>query len=72
MSEMQPAGEKENWERQIIEKLARSALDEQRKSRNWGIFFKTLTSIYLLCCSWLSDGWVDASLCPGTTRRWSK
>jgi protease IV len=27
MSEMEPAGEKENWERKVIEKLARSALD---------------------------------------------
>jgi protease-4 len=49
---MDPAGGKENWERQVIEKLARAALDEQRKSRNWGIFFKTLTFIYLFA-GWL-------------------
>ena len=29
-----------NWERQVIEKLALTALKEQRKSRNWSIFFK--------------------------------
>ncbi|MEO6021922.1 MAG: S49 family peptidase, partial [Burkholderiales bacterium] len=37
-----------NWERKTIEKLAYSALDEQRKTRRWGIFFKILTFLYLL------------------------
>jgi protease-4 len=39
--------EPENWERKTLEKLAFSALQEQRRSRNWGIFFKTLTFAYL-------------------------
>jgi len=58
MSDMQPAGEKDDWERRTIEKLARSALDEQRKSRNWGIFFKTLTFIYLFALLFMAFGWV--------------
>ncbi len=58
MSEMDPVGQNENWERQIIEKLARSALDEQRKSRNWGIFFKTLTFIYLFALLFIAFGWL--------------
>ncbi len=58
MSEMDPAGGKENWERQVIEKLARTALDEQRKSRNWGIFFKTLTFIYLFALLFIAFGWL--------------
>src|SRR3954468_19098896 len=58
MSESEPAGAKENWERQVIEKLARSALDEQRKSRNWGIFFKTLTFIYLFALLFIAFGWL--------------
>src|SRR5258705_3477617 len=57
MPEMEPNGEKENWERQIIEQLARSALDEQRKSRNWGILFKTLTFIYLFALLFIAFGW---------------
>ena len=58
MSEMDPVGQNENWERQIIEKLARSALDEQRKSRNWGIFFKTLTFVYLFALLFIAFGWL--------------
>ena len=58
MPEMESAGEKENWERQVIEKLARSALEEQRKSRNWGIFFKTLTFLYLFALLFIAFGWL--------------
>jgi len=36
-----------NWERGVIEKLALEALQEQRRSRRWGIFFKLLTFAYL-------------------------
>ncbi|MBX3639245.1 MAG: S49 family peptidase [Nitrosomonas sp.] len=35
------------WERQLIEGLAFAALREQRRIRIWGIFFKSLTFIYL-------------------------
>jgi protease-4 len=58
MSEMQPAGDKDDWERKAIERLARSALDEQRKSRNWGIFFKSLTFIYLFALLFMAFGWL--------------
>jgi protease IV len=37
----------ENWERGVLERLVRSVLDEQRKARRWGIFFKSLTFVYL-------------------------
>jgi len=36
-----------NWEREVIEKLAIAALQEQRRARRWGIFFKLLTFGYL-------------------------
>jgi len=36
------------WERQALEKLAFSALQEQRLRRRWGIFFKFLGFAYLL------------------------
>jgi len=36
-----------DWERGVLEKLAFSALKEQRASRRWSIFFKVLTFAYL-------------------------
>jgi len=36
------------WERAVIEKLAFAAIDEQRRVRRWGIFFKSLMFIYLI------------------------
>lgn len=36
------------WERSVIEKLAFKALDEQKRTRRWGIFFKFLTFAYLV------------------------
>ena len=36
-----------NWERGVLEKLAFSALREQKTARRWGIFFKLLTFAYL-------------------------
>lgn len=36
------------WERDFIERLATASLREQRRSRRWGIFFKSLFFAYLL------------------------
>ena len=51
----------QNWERETLEKLAFSALKEQRRARNWGIFFKLLTFAYLtfllmIAFEWRGDG----------------
>lgn len=35
------------WERSTLQKLLFSTLDEQRRARRWGIFFKTLLFVYL-------------------------
>ena len=35
------------WQRAVLEKLAFSALKEQKKARRWGVFFKSLFFIYL-------------------------
>ena len=35
-----PAGAPPAWERSVLEKLALAAIDEQRRARRWGIFFK--------------------------------
>ncbi|ABA59291.1 Peptidase S49, SppA [Nitrosococcus oceani ATCC 19707] len=37
-----------NWEREVLERLAFSALKEQRRARRWSIFFKLLFAAYLL------------------------
>lgn len=36
------------WEKDIVERLAMGALEEQRRTRRWGIFFKFLLFTYLL------------------------
>ncbi|HYL88596.1 MAG TPA: S49 family peptidase [Burkholderiales bacterium] len=50
-----------SWERDLITKLARDALIEQRRRRRWGIFFKLLTFAYItfvlvLMVEWSSPG----------------
>ncbi|WAR45905.1 signal peptide peptidase SppA [Methylomonas rapida] len=37
----------DGWEKEVLEKLAFSAIDEQKRARRWGIFFKFLTFAYL-------------------------
>lgn len=39
--------EDSNWERKVLEKVALAAIDEQRRARRWGIFFKLLGFAYL-------------------------
>jgi protease-4 len=36
-----------NWEREVLEKVALSAIKEQTSARRWGVFFKSLTFLYL-------------------------
>jgi len=48
---MEMNGKSENsseWERGVLEKLAMSAVVEQRRTRRWGIFFKILMFTYLI------------------------
>ena len=44
----------ENWEREALEKIALSALDEQRIARRWSIFFKSITFFYLFVLLFLA------------------
>ncbi|MDX1811623.1 MAG: S49 family peptidase, partial [Gammaproteobacteria bacterium] len=39
---------KEGWERDLVNRLAFSAINEQRRSRRWNIFFKSAFLLYLL------------------------
>lgn len=40
-------GSSGQWEREAISRLATAALAEQRRSRRWGILFKTLALVYV-------------------------
>ena len=48
----------QNWERDVLEKLAMSAIQEQRRARHWTIFFKTLTFAFLFLLFFLYMGWI--------------
>src|SRR3990172_7581436 len=43
-----PAKNSEGWERGVLERLALATLDEQRRARRWGIFFKLFFAAYLV------------------------
>ena len=45
------------WERGVLEKLALASLQEQRRVRRWGIFFKLLGFIYLFALLFAALGW---------------
>ena len=47
-SNTEPAKRPEDWERSVLERLALTALDEQRRARRWGIFFKLFFAAYLV------------------------
>jgi protease-4 len=46
-----------NWEREVLGKLAMAAIQEQRRARKWGIFFKSLTFVYLFIVLIMLSGW---------------
>ncbi len=47
----------QNWERDVLEKLAMSAVQEQRRARHWSIFFKLLTLGFLFLTLFAFMGW---------------
>ncbi len=55
----QTTSESDDWQRKIVSDLAISALNEQRKARKWGIFFKSLLVFYVVFISlaFITDGW---------------
>ena len=44
----EPAKRPEDWERGVLERLALATLNEQRRARRWGIFFKLFFAAYLV------------------------
>ena len=58
MAQQETGTQESNWERQAIEKLAVAAIDEQRRARRWGIFFKSLAFAYLFILLFIGMGWM--------------
>jgi protease-4 len=58
--------DQQNWERQTLEKLAFSAIREQRRARHWGIFFKMLTFVYLFIVLFIAMDWVGPGAATST------
>ncbi|NIO42259.1 MAG: S49 family peptidase [Burkholderiales bacterium] len=48
----------DSWERDVIEKLAKDALAEQKRARRWGIVFKALMFVYLFILLFVWLGWL--------------
>jgi len=45
-----------NWERDVLEKLAMTAVQEQRRARHWSIFFKVLTLGFMFTVLFIIHG----------------
>jgi protease-4 len=57
----------DDWNRDLVNRLAFAAVDEQRRARRWGIFFKFLMAGYLLLLLvlYLPTDWSDLSKVSG-------
>lgn len=56
------------WERTVLEKVALASLQEQRRGRRWGIFFKILGFIYLFALLFVALGWLGKRDVATTTK----
>ena len=59
MAEPNPGDPGNHWERQVLEKVALAAIQEQRRARYWGVFFKLLLFIYLFALLFIGMGWIS-------------
>lgn len=57
---------KDKWERETLKNLVFSSLKEQRKARNWSIFFRLLTFSYLFVLLFWGLGWLDTESVGGS------
>jgi len=55
MSEPENQQHSEQWERELLSRLAFATLNEQRRARKWGVFFKVLLAIYLVALLFLAN-----------------
>jgi len=49
--------QKSDWEKQVIENMLLASLQEQRRARRWGIFFKILGFIYFFLLLLIFSAW---------------
>lgn len=64
-----PAGmDEQTWQRETLSRLAFSSLQEQRRARRWGIFFKLLLFAYLFALLFLyqPSEWSGTGIRPST------
>ncbi|MCB5187563.1 S49 family peptidase [Methylobacillus caricis] len=59
MSDNHPNGS--NWERDTLHQLALASVKEQRRARQWGIFFKSIGFTYLFIILFYALGWNASS-----------
>ncbi|MCB5184240.1 S49 family peptidase [Methylobacillus gramineus] len=59
MSDNHPNGS--NWERDTLHQLALATVKEQRRARQWGIFFKSVGFTYLFIVLFYALGWNEGS-----------
>jgi protease IV len=50
-----------NWEREVLEKLAYQSLKEQKRNRFWGVFFKSLTFVWLFLMLFYMLNWIGGT-----------
>lgn len=56
----------EQWQRDVINRLAFAAINEQRRARRWGIFFKSLVLIYFsILLFYMPGAWETAQISHG-------
>lgn len=55
----EPKVKNEGWEKNLLENIVLASLHEQRRARNWGIFFKILFFIYIFALLFAAFGWID-------------
>lgn len=59
-------GKDTEWERDVLNRLAFATLNEQRRARRWGIFFKSLVFIYLFAILfYIPSEWDTGTMTPG-------
>ena len=49
-----PASPPPAWERETLEKVLLASIEEQRRARRWGIFFKSLLALFMAVALWVS------------------
>ena len=56
----------QNWEQDLLNRLAFASLNEQRRARRWSIFFKSLTFVYIgVLLLYMASDWSETAIPTG-------